>query len=203
MTKKWEYFSKEELQEIVSSSQSYREVSQKVGYSADSGSGKKAVEEMINLYGFDISHFKGQGWNKNNFDYSRFTKGNAIKIANALPALVALRGHKCECCKLSEWLEEQIPLEIHHLDGDHLNNELENLQLLCPNCHAQTDNYKGRNQGNKHSYSDDEIAQALQECPNVRQALLKLGLNGSGGNYKRAYEIAIRYNIQHIVSKMK
>lgn len=53
--------------------------------------------------------------------------------------------HKCECCGLTEWLGEPIPLELHHIDGDHHHNELSNYQLLCPNCHAKTDSYRGKN----------------------------------------------------------
>ena len=52
-----------------------------------------------------------------------------------------LKEHKCECCGNTEWMGHPIPLELHHKDGNHFNNELSNLELLCPNCHAQTDNY--------------------------------------------------------------
>lgn len=52
-----------------------------------------------------------------------------------------IKEHKCECCGLSEWMGKPIPLELHHLDGNHYNNEIDNLQILCPNCHAQTDTY--------------------------------------------------------------
>ena len=53
--------------------------------------------------------------------------------------------YKCEKCGLSEWLGQPIALEVHHLDGDRTNNTIENFQLLCPNCHAQTDSYRGKN----------------------------------------------------------
>jgi predicted HNH restriction endonuclease len=42
-------------------------------------------------------------------------------------------------------LGNPIPLELHHIDGDKTNNTLENFQLLCPNCHALTDSYRGKN----------------------------------------------------------
>ncbi|MBI1259195.1 MAG: hypothetical protein GC204_17125 [Chloroflexi bacterium] len=61
--------------------------------------------------------------------------------------LLETRGHRCERCGLAEWLEQPIPLELHHMDGDSDNNTEGNLQLLCPNCHALTENYKGANKG--------------------------------------------------------
>ena len=53
--------------------------------------------------------------------------------------------YKCENCGLTEWLGQPIALEVHHKDGNKNNNNLENFQLLCPNCHAQTDSYRGKN----------------------------------------------------------
>jgi hypothetical protein len=53
--------------------------------------------------------------------------------------------HQCERCENSIWLNNPIPLELHHLDGNRYNNSLRNLMLLCPNCHALTDNYRAKN----------------------------------------------------------
>lgn len=53
--------------------------------------------------------------------------------------------HKCECCGLTTWLGNPIPLEVHHKDGDRHNNVIENFELLCPNCHTFTDSYRGKN----------------------------------------------------------
>lgn len=55
------------------------------------------------------------------------------------------KSQKCESCGLSEWQGKPIPLELHHIDGNHHNNVIENFQLLCPNCHAMTEFYRGRN----------------------------------------------------------
>jgi len=52
--------------------------------------------------------------------------------------------HRCECCNLTEWLNEPIPIELHHINGDRFNNNLDNLQILCPNCHSKTDNNSGK-----------------------------------------------------------
>jgi transposase-like protein len=54
---------------------------------------------------------------------------------------------RCEECGLSEWREKPLSLELHHVNGDGLDNRLENLILLCPNCHSQTDTWGVRNRG--------------------------------------------------------
>ena len=56
-----------------------------------------------------------------------------------------LKPHKCECCGLTTWMGKPIPLELHHKDGVKTHNELNNYDLLCPNCHALTDTYRVKN----------------------------------------------------------
>ena len=58
-----------------------------------------------------------------------------------------IKENKCEICGYSEWLGQPIPLELHHKDGNHYNNNLDNLQVICPNCHALQPNNSGRNVG--------------------------------------------------------
>ena len=197
--KKWEKFSKEEIEQFVKDSRSYAELARKIGYddTSKNGSAYRTVHQMIDELKLDISHFTGQGWNKDNFDYSRFKYGKKIKTANALNAITSLRGHKCESCGLGKWKDKPIPLEVHHIDGNELNSELSNLQILCPNCHALTDNYKGKNINNGSIVvSDEDLVKALNDCPNIRQALIAVGLTGKGGNYVRANELIQKYQIQ-------
>lgn len=59
--------------------------------------------------------------------------------------LIKENGHRCSMCLNSEWLGKPIPLEADHIDGDHSNTRKENFRLLCPNCHAFTPTYKGKN----------------------------------------------------------
>lgn len=63
--------------------------------------------------------------------------------------------NKCEQCGWGEKnpYTNKIPLEIHHIDGNYKNNTEDNLQLLCPNCHALTNNFKSRGQGREHRKS--------------------------------------------------
>jgi 5-methylcytosine-specific restriction endonuclease McrA len=58
-----------------------------------------------------------------------------------------LKEPRCELCGLSDWQGRPIALELHHVNADGLDNRIENLQLLCPNCHSQTDSWGGRNKG--------------------------------------------------------
>lgn len=64
--------------------------------------------------------------------------------------------HRCEVCLLTEWQGKEIPLELDHLNGCNNDHRLFNLRLICPNCHAQSENYRGKNWGKatrKHHYS--------------------------------------------------
>ena len=54
----------------------------------------------------------------------------------------------CERCGASYWNGKKLPLELHHKDGDHYNNELDNLEILCPNCHAVAGDNAGAANGN-------------------------------------------------------
>ena len=199
-------FSKEELEKICKESTSFSDIARKVGYpSYQSGSAITITRKYIESLGIDTSHLNGQAWNKNNFDYSRFQKGKHIQGNNAKDALINLRGRKCEVCGNTEWLGEEIPLVIHHIDGDHINNELSNLQLLCPNCHAQTDNYCGKNiKGKRQKYTEEQFVQALKTTSNVNQALKQIGIHYSARcYYEEAYRLIEKYNIDQSVNKNK
>lgn len=89
----------------------------------------------------DCSHWTGQGWNKDQQlkNWSEYTKVKGLK-----KHLIKLKGNICECCKNSLWLNYPIKLEVHHKDSNRTNNEIINLELLCPNCHSFTDGFRNR-----------------------------------------------------------
>lgn len=76
---------------------------------------------------------------------SKFLSKTNPDIAAIKSYLILLRGHTCEHCRKTRWVGHKIPLECHHKDGDKRNNALNNLELVCPNCHVFTDTYKGKN----------------------------------------------------------
>ncbi|AUZ95224.1 HNH endonuclease [Agrobacterium phage Atu_ph07] len=62
--------------------------------------------------------------------------------------IIDIKGYKCDGCNITEWKNAPIVLELEHKDGISSNNHIDNVCLLCPNCHSQTPTYKGRNKGN-------------------------------------------------------
>lgn len=66
--------------------------------------------------------------------------------------LQEIRSEGCEICGIVEWNNKPISLECDHIDGDHTNNRPENLRIICPNCHSQTDTYKAKNTGKGRKY---------------------------------------------------
>ena len=145
-------YSLEEFQQICENSESVREVAIKLGYAPDGGGSVQRVQTLIMENNIDISHFKGQGHTKNIGKRRTPTEDyltNKVKITSHKLRIRLLEDgifeYKCSCCGLSEWLGNPIPLELHHKDGNKDNNELNNLELRCPNCHYFTETYKTKN----------------------------------------------------------
>lgn len=122
-------------------------------------------------------------WNrgKYNADFTLGGKGAHKAV------LLQERGYQCESCGLSDWLGDPIPLELEHCDGNNQNNVKDNLLLLCPNCHAKTKFYRGKNIPNHGltKVTDDQLVEAINKGINNRQVLLSVGLTPKGGNYDR------------------
>ena len=186
-------FTLDEIKAICAKSQSYRQFALQLGYSENS---TDSVKKLIDEYQLDISHFKGQGWSKDSVDMSIFQYNKSCKSDTMIRALTILRGWKCEKCGRTEWEGQKIPLCIHHIDGNHINNQIENLQVLCPNCHAQTDNYCGRNKNKRPPITDEQFVEALRQTTSIRQALQKLGINYAAKYYyEKAHKLIEENNI--------
>jgi 5-methylcytosine-specific restriction endonuclease McrA len=145
-------YSVDDLKIAVQNSRSIAQVLGKLGI-VPAGGNYQTVKRRINKYDIDTSHFSGQSWNKGKTVGPKrplifYLKKNSIVQSFRLKKrLIAEKifAHKCCNCSKKTWLNKKIPLELHHIDGNHNNNELSNLTLLCPNCHALTYNYRGKN----------------------------------------------------------
>lgn len=94
--------------------------------------------------------------------------------------------YKCSRCGLDSWCGESIVLDLDHINGDNRDHRIENLRFLCPNCHSQTDTYKGRNKNTGvKKVSDSQLLEAYRSEGNIRRALMSVGLAAKGGNYER------------------
>jgi len=145
-------YNQKKLSEICKNSYSYSQCLKKMGLRA-SGGNYATLKNRIKEYNIDISHFTLQGWNKGMIigpkrpieDYlsnKRYITSWKLKRRLLKEKIFS---HRCQGCGLTSWLEQPIPLELHHIDGSHSNNNIKNLSLLCPNCHALTDNYRSKN----------------------------------------------------------
>ena len=130
-------------------------------------------------------------WSKN----KSITPNNVIFTENSLYSNELVKGrivkdnlleYKCSKCGIDNWCGETLILDLDHINGDNRDNRLENLRYLCPNCHSQTDTYKGRNKNSgKPKVSDQDLLTAYKKCSNIRQALISVGIAAKGGNYER------------------
>ncbi|HEY5501732.1 MAG TPA: HNH endonuclease signature motif containing protein [Candidatus Anoxymicrobiaceae bacterium] len=153
-------YPEEELVEAIRTSRSIRQALMKVGI-APYGGNYATVRMLIEKYQIDTSHMTGQGWNKGDImglkAYTTYSL-EEILIQNSHYAntsdlrkriiAAGLKEAVCEKCWLGEWNGKKISLELNHINGDRFDHRIENLELLCPNCHAQTHTYRGKNMGN-------------------------------------------------------
>ena len=145
---------KKEYEAAVAKSFSIASVCRILGLKPTGGN-YRIIHKAIEEFKLDTSHFTGQGWNVGlKFNPKEVTRIEDILVKDSFYQSYKLKkrliqeGIKKECCEscgLTEWLGKPIPLEMHHMNGDNRDNRLANLQLLCPNCHALTDNYRGLN----------------------------------------------------------
>lgn len=148
------HYSKEEVEKAVAENKSYAGVLRQFGL-RPSGANYRTIHDLIDKYSLDTSHFTGQGWNvsqvfKPQKEYSLeeiLIENSPYRCNRRLKTRlikVGFKERKCERCGLTQWQGNEIPLEIHHINGKNTDNRLANLQFLCPNCHALTEHYRGQ-----------------------------------------------------------
>lgn len=146
-------WTEKDLTEAVKQSNGYRSTLKMLGLSP-SGGNYTQIKKYIKQYNLDTSHWNGQAWNRGQKFPTKITtvetklKKDTDWNTNQLRKQLLsskIFNHVCAMCKLTTWNNQTIPLELDHINGDRRDNRLINLRLLCPNCHAQTPTYRGKN----------------------------------------------------------
>lgn len=151
-------YTDEQFIEAVANNTSVRQVLLSLGLNATGGN-YQACWNRIQKFDLDTSHFKGQGWNTTrgvtNFAYvpaeeylGTDKRISSYKLKQKLLKEELFENVCSECKQDSVWNNKILNMHLDHINGNRNDNRLENLRLLCPNCHSQTSTYSGRNKGN-------------------------------------------------------
>ena len=148
------------LQPVVAASTSVNDVLRRLGLEVVGGHHTN-ISRRIKAYGIDTSHFvpvvrtERQRYNQRRRTAQEILTEDTSAHARRVPSSRLKRAmreinteERCALCGIEGvWLGEPLPLEVDHIDGNWRNNRVENLRLLCPNCHSTTDSYRGRGKG--------------------------------------------------------
>lgn len=167
------------MQDILNNSNSYADVLKKFSLKPCGGN-HKTLKKIIKEYNLDETQINinrselykksiGKAHNTTTIpleDILNNTHSN-YKSYSLLRRLVSegYKEYKCEICGISEWMNKPLSLHLHHKNGDHTNNHLDNLQILCPNCHAQTDTYCGKKKKKPKEVKEKQIKPKKKKEP--------------------------------------
>lgn len=198
----FEKYSKEELQGLINESTSISELLRKMGY-PDHGTPHVKLTKFLKESDYDTSTLVGRHIKR--FDDTGIPKkwlsetlcknstGNSNSLRQRL-IKYGVKQYKCENpdCGISDWHGEELQLELHHINGDHFDNRLENLVLLCPNCHSQTTNFRGKN--SKNSLNEKLSNIAISEAKTALENLIE---------YEEKRKEEIQKNKEQYIPKVK
>lgn len=145
----------EALVKAVKESRSYRMVLIKLQL-IPAGGNYEQIKRRIRELAITTEHFTGMGWNVGLTFVPKPPQAIEKLLVLDSPAqsyvlkkrlfLEGLKQPKCEMCGWHEISEDgRVPVELDHINGDHHDNRLENLRILCPNCHSLQLTHRGRN----------------------------------------------------------
>lgn len=146
---------KEELEEAVKKSLAIAGVCRELNMKPCGGN-YKTLHAKFKEWEIDTSHFTGAAWNQGS-SFTPFGKTYALvdalvenspyKSSTSLKRRLFKEGIKtkqCEKCGITKWNDEEITLELEHINGINTDNRIENLKILCPNCHSQTSTFRNK-----------------------------------------------------------
>jgi hypothetical protein len=151
--RKW---NESDLVSAVRESRSIRQVLGRLGLKPTGGNYNQ-IYKYVSEYGISTSHLKGRGWNRGlrglvftpRVPLAGILIKNSTFQSHKLKNRLIREGIKVPMCEFCGWAERsndgRLPLELHHKNGNPTDNRIENLAILCPNCHSLQNNYRGSN----------------------------------------------------------
>lgn len=153
------YWSLEEFKEIVKTAKTIKEVLRHFGLPSNQGHYSRMFHKYVKENNIDISHIlesiKKQEFRKKLSIEEMFIANSHRSGKNLKTRLLkeSLIEDKCSNCKSPPvWNGKLLVMQLDHINGDNTDNRIENLRLLCPNCHSQTDTFGGKNTKKSHAY---------------------------------------------------
>lgn len=141
--------------QIVKESNSYNIVCTKLNL-ASCNANRRTIDKYIKKYHLDVSHFTSlpiitHKPSQIKTIIEHLVIDSTINSSNLRKRLIkhGILKHQCDICGLTKWQDKEIILQLDHINGDHFDNRIENLRILCPNCHVQTDTYGKRKKSYK------------------------------------------------------
>ena len=154
-----------DLRAAVNASSTYAETLRRLGY-RPSGGMHRWLKAKITLHGISTEHMMGRGWSRGRRVRSKppVPLGEILVVNSSYGSgrlrqrliNAGLKDDCCEGCGLDSWLGQPIALALDHINGCHTDNRLANLRILCPNCHALTNTWCGRNIGRRTPMQRDQ-----------------------------------------------
>ena len=152
---------------------------EKLGLHSASSTSYRTLNYYLKIYKINVDHYKGYNTDSLQIlhNTSKIPLPDILSGKHPLYHTAALKirllkehvfDHKCAVCNNTEWMTHPIPLDLDHINGDSTDHRLENLRLLCRNCHAQTETFCGKNKKYKGSKRTDRFINHAKKLEDIK-----------------------------------